>query len=589
MKPGVFHEHRRVNHQTHFRVVTFFYDKSPEESRYADSAVRLLDACDALRVSSSIFGLSFDSSGVSPEWPAITLHKPLFLNECLSRFAESILWIDADSYITEDPTAWVPSANTDFAGFARNGDFIGVTQGRWARIFQPGVLYFGQTDASRRLVTNLSEAAATALNEEKNVTDDYVLQETMLKHGSDLRITFLPRGLLGNAVVHGVSGSVALFRDQVIQHTAPAKSLTPFRIASVLELHRAAAGLAAQRRLSGVYGEYFVAKFISVLLRFALVVTGRISLPNWRRKPGTSACQVGSPSETGQSEVTMRNLRRTKRDVESTAVFWWRGPSTGNLGDGLSPILVRQLLKTEIAFADKGRRLFGIGSILKFADSDSIVWGTGFSSPSQSVGGRPQIYAVRGPRTHEILTRQGLRPPSVFGDPALLVPSVFSEHIDAAEVVTKISGERRMCIVPHVLHFSNAEREINFVRNQARVDFIDFRVTGCDPIIQTMKQLAQAEHIFSSSLHGLILAHSFGVPATWIELDEQVYGRISGGRFKFFDYFESIGAENHRPVTLARMSDLSESMADPVVLTRAKLAEMQGALRLSLRLALEDD
>ncbi|WP_156383835.1 hypothetical protein [Methylobacterium sp. Leaf456] len=50
--------------------------------------------------------------------------------------------------------------------------------------------------------------------------------------------------------------------------------------------------------------------------------------------------------------------------------------------------------------------------------------------------------------------------------------------------------------------------------------------------------------ILSSSLHGLILAHAYGIPATWLKISD----RPLGDDFKFRDYWASIGRDDVSPV-----------------------------------------
>ena len=51
--------------------------------------------------------------------------------------------------------------------------------------------------------------------------------------------------------------------------------------------------------------------------------------------------------------------------------------------------------------------------------------------------------------------------------------------------------------------------------------------------------------IFSTSLHGLIISHAYGIPAIWIKA-----GNIGTDGFKFKDYFSSVNIPYYSPIKL---------------------------------------
>ena len=54
-----------------------------------------------------------------------------------------------------------------------------------------------------------------------------------------------------------------------------------------------------------------------------------------------------------------------------------------------------------------------------------------------------------------------------------------------------------------------------------------------DDVGSFISQLTECEFILSSSLHGLIMADSFGIPNQWMVLSDKVEGK----NFKFYDYY----------------------------------------------------
>jgi pyruvyltransferase len=65
-----------------------------------------------------------------------------------------------------------------------------------------------------------------------------------------------------------------------------------------------------------------------------------------------------------------------------------------------------------------------------------------------------------------------------------------------------------------------------------------------------VKQIHECEYILSSSLHGIIIADSYGIPAYHIELSD----KIIGGQWKFKDYYESV----KRPYGTINISSMNE-------------------------------
>ena len=122
-------------------------------------------------------------------------------------------------------------------------------------------------------------------------------------------------------------------------------------------------------------------------------------------------------------------LRRNAASFASRGkipLMWCEGR---NWGDALSPYLVRLLSGKEVVLRTglQHRRFLAIGSILGAANGFAEVWGSGFIHENDRVVGVPRkVHAVRGPFTRDLLLRQGVDCPEVYGDPALLLPRFFN-------------------------------------------------------------------------------------------------------------------------------------------------------------------
>jgi len=214
---------------------------------------------------------------------------------------------------------------------------------------------------------------------------------------------------------------------------------------------------------------------------------------------------------------------------------WWK--ATPNWGDTFSPVLFERIsgVRPRHLGRENPRRLpnyVSMGSILSWADEQSAVWGAGFLSEGQELEGRPQqVCAVRGPLSRKILFTQHVPCPEVYGDPALLLPRFFSPAL---------TGEFRLGVVAH--YVDKGDRRLRRLRSDGDVLLIDVQ-GGVDDFV---RQVCRCRAIVSSSLHGMIVADAYGIPAGWVELSE----RVVGNGFKFRDYFASVGKTTTKPMRI---------------------------------------
>jgi pyruvyltransferase len=201
--------------------------------------------------------------------------------------------------------------------------------------------------------------------------------------------------------------------------------------------------------------------------------------------------------------------------------------ATPNAGDVASRPIVSYVASRPVEVigeaASEASNLLAIGSILHWADCNSIIWGTGLIADHVVLNVKPRaVLAVRGHLTWERLQGQGIDSPQVFGDPGVFLPQLYPKQ----------PVQCSLGIVPHYV-----DRYDPFVCRAAAsgAEVIDVAA----PLPQFAAALSSCERIVSSSLHGLIFAHAYGIPGAWLRLSDKVHG--SG--FKFFDYYSSIGIE----------------------------------------------
>ncbi|WP_344090381.1 polysaccharide pyruvyl transferase family protein [Microbacterium deminutum] len=204
-----------------------------------------------------------------------------------------------------------------------------------------------------------------------------------------------------------------------------------------------------------------------------------------------------------------------------------RVPRVDNFGDLLGPLVVRRLARSAPGRGD-GRRLLAVGSILHFAKDGDVVWGTGRNGKIPDEDHRfanLDVRAVRGPLTRAWLLDRGIDTPRVYGDPALLLPTVFPEF--AASVVPL---KRGVTIVPNMHDAPQWRHADGFLDPTAR-------------LWTCIRTIAESSHVVASSLHGIIVAETFGVPVSLM---------LPGAEdlFKYRDYFGGTGRELPHAATM---------------------------------------
>lgn len=204
--------------------------------------------------------------------------------------------------------------------------------------------------------------------------------------------------------------------------------------------------------------------------------------------------------------------------------YW--GTEEDNFGDLLNKNILDycgvQYTHTE-NFLDAN--LFCIGSVIRLARK-SIILGSGIikSGTPEELHPENTYEFVRGPRTRERVLAAGCKCPEIYGDPALLV----SRFVDPLPKKYKIG------FVPHYKHKNKYTQDL--AENKGW-EFID--VSNKDPLAVVQK-ITQCSKIVSTSLHGIIVAHAYGIPAAHLNVGDTNFEKLYGENTKFIDYYESV-------------------------------------------------
>lgn len=171
-----------------------------------------------------------------------------------------------------------------------------------------------------------------------------------------------------------------------------------------------------------------------------------------------------------------------------------------------------------------------IGSVLQYCKMHTIiVWGAGIINNSTELR-KCKIVAVRGFYTVQRLKELGYDTPKVVGDPAVLLPLVYP----------KTSKKKYFLgVIPHHIHYDDiVKKELN--ENIIVINLLD-------PIELIISQINMCEQTISTSLHGLIVSHSYGIPSLWVSL-ENSKRKLVGDNVKFNDYFSSVEIQKYESI-----------------------------------------
>jgi pyruvyltransferase len=205
---------------------------------------------------------------------------------------------------------------------------------------------------------------------------------------------------------------------------------------------------------------------------------------------------------------------------------WWFKKDGNNFGDIICPNILTEMTGEEIVFSNKENCLVTIGSVAFYNfNNKRQFWGSGAIDTKQHNRFVKQnvYHAVRGPLTRKRIIKAGGECPEVYGDPSMLLPIMFPK-----DKIRKTES-REFTFLPHW-------QDLEIVKKYKSVKESDVKIvdimSGVDSVLS---EIVSSNVLLTSSLHGLIVGESYGVPTLFVEVGRNLYG----GKFKFHDYFNS--------------------------------------------------
>jgi hypothetical protein len=567
-------------------VVVSFYCG---DSYYYKAADQLREDCARLGLDSDIVELQ---KRPDEGWLQICRAKIPFYLEMHRKHGRPILWIDVDSRLIQYPSI-LQAATCDFAAFLRGvrqlRDFDPLSVSRY---FMPFALFFNATAKTRAFLEFMAglERESTA-----SATDDFFLQEAWEKFEQQLAVMVLPPDLArlpdwpvteSQVFWYGGSGNVSEFKGRAQQHQVQLHS--PARRKAVL-LHEAANAAKAKKRRDALFlyrkaleadpADAVLAEKIARIMRrdgklsnaltFLRRYQGADFTVNYARRfladshfesgdvqraaavtrdllvRGTESDKAWAQSRLVRIGLEERAAALKLQPGQRTAMWWMEGPYPGNFGDILNPYIVEKLSGRPPRFVPRGKGLLAIGSIIKFAAAGVPVWGSGTPRMTDKLDPAADYRAVRGPLTRELVLKSGAQCPAVFGDAAWFLPRLY-------QPATK-TKRFKLGLIRHYAH----DKEL-FANDDVKV--ISVIRAGYEGIEQFVDEIMECEAVLTTSLHGLIVSHAYGIPARWCDVPDSLNG-LPGDGTKFHDYMLSVGLEPEPALLLPRDTVVSLALA----------------------------
>lgn len=210
--------------------------------------------------------------------------------------------------------------------------------------------------------------------------------------------------------------------------------------------------------------------------------------------------------------------------MTSLAVYGWAKPGVANFGDELGPDILRRLGHKVVRAQAQAAEVAVCGSILEklvVAPRGCILAGVGSMHGGAQRLPNPKhfdIRALRGEMTRRAWSEETKHqiPDVPLGDPGILVQAVY----DLAQ-----RQPYKLGVVPH------------YIDNRT-FPYADVVIDVTAPPHEVIYEISKCSRILSSSLHGLIVAESLGIPAMRLP-----FHKVLGGDFKWVDYVTGVNGD----------------------------------------------
>jgi hypothetical protein len=252
------------------------------------------------------------------------------------------------------------------------------------------------------------------------------------------------------------------------------------------------------------------------------------------------------------------------------SIFWHRSI---NFGDVLSKYIGEKLSKKHTTIPsnpEKEYHYMVTGSLLSLTTSKSILWGVGIASLKDEIRSLPHaVPMVRGKYSKQLLEKYGIDGPITLGDPGYIMSRLYAPQ--------HVRKSYKLGVIPHWVDYDLACHIFSENRDIKVINLLNENIEEViDDILSCMKCI-------SSSLHGLIVSHSYGIPCLHVEFTDSILRtglkkyNIQGDGIKFLDYFSSVDIQEYRPHIIDKVRPL-DSLYQEIPSDIGNLAQIEHIL-----------
>ncbi len=534
-------------------IVFSFYTK---DDFYSNKAIELAQSLDEIGIEYYLKPVDIPDG---KEWPDICREKILYIKEFYDENpTKKIFWIDVDCQLSHIPDFLI-NFSADIIGFQRGFQVpLKIGYHYKKRFFEPCLIGFNRTEATKQFLDdayNLEQSFAG------RATDDYFFEEAWRKNSMFMSFQMIPSGFasiegrprnesMEPFFFFGSSGNVSKYVGSVVQHETPwikenkytssfkkklktkIKDILPHTVKQKLKLF-----LLKGKRLEDhvfkknafEYGKNGESKKLHSLINSQ-------GGYEYLTKKQLNIIKVAN------AFLFYKSSKHNNKTLPEINLAWWHLPEPGNYGDWLSPYIFNKITNRKIMFVNPqskniiGKHYFSIGSIGKFTKKNTIVLGTGISANDAELDINAEYVMVRGKYTRKRILELGGKCPEVYGDPAVILPKVYSPSSWIEE------NEKKELLL--VRHFTHLNLNLNLPNNMDELSIFASHPKEIEKFIDTLHEY---KAVVTSAMHCYITCQTYGIPCALVTF-EDANNSVHGDGMKYKDYMSGVGVQEKNPV-----------------------------------------